>query len=152
MRVLAQDDHFNPPPLVGVGNALATGYFDEAHTAACGALWFGPPGTVTSLHHDTSNILFCQVVGRKRFRLFPPDEPTLLAGARGVYSHIDPERPGEALSNAWGHDEVLAPGEALFLPVGWWHHVRALDLSISVAFNNFAWPNGFEWYKPGTIE
>ncbi|MCA9637063.1 MAG: cupin-like domain-containing protein, partial [Myxococcales bacterium] len=39
---------------------------------------------------------------------------------------------------------------ALFLPVGWWHHVRALDLSISVALNAFARPNTFDWYKPGT--
>ena len=45
---------------------------------------------------------------------------------------------------------MLAPGEALFLPVGWWHHVRALDLSISVAFNHFTWPNDFDWYRPGT--
>ncbi|MDC0673215.1 cupin-like domain-containing protein [Nannocystis radixulma] len=129
--------------------ALPPGYFDETRSARCGALWFGPAGTVTSLHHDTSNILFFQVVGRKRFRLYPPDEPRLLAAARGVYSTLDPER--HELAGAFGLDEVLLPGEALFLPVGWWHHVRALDLSISVAFNNFVWPNEFEWYKPGAL-
>lgn len=129
---------------------LPAGFFDEARSAACGALWFGPAGTVTSLHHDTSNIFFCQVVGRKRFRLYAPDEPVLLAHARGVYSSLDPER-SDALRAVPAFDEVLAPGEVLFLPVGWWHHVRALDLSVSVAFNNFVWPNSFEWYKPGTI-
>jgi len=147
--LIANNRNLARPQLAGLlaDIALPTGYFDESRSAACGALWFGPAGTVTSLHHDTSNILFFQVVGRKRVRMYPPDEPRLLAAARGVYSTLDPERPG--LEGAYGLDEVLLPGEALFLPVGWWHHVRALDLSISVAFNNFLWPNEFEWYKPG---
>lgn len=29
---------------------------------------------------------------------------------------------------------VLAPGELLFIPVKYWHYVRALDLSFSVSF------------------
>jgi hypothetical protein len=29
--------------------------------------------------------------------------------------------------------------------------VRALDPSISIAFNNFGWPNGFDWYRPGQV-
>jgi len=129
---------------------LPTGYFDPApgRAARCGAFWFGPAGTVTALHHDTSNILFFQVVGRKRVRIYPADEPTLLAHARGVYNDLDPERD-PVLADLPGHDITLAPGDALFLPVGWWHHVRALDLSISVAFNHFVWPNEFDWYKPG---
>ena len=38
----------------------------------------------------------------------------------------------------------LNPGEALLIPIGWWHHVRALDVSISVSFTNFqgAFRNG----------
>ena len=131
---------------------LPTGYFDPkpGRAARCGAFWFGPAGTVTALHHDTSNILFFQVVGRKRFRLYAPDEPALLARARGVYNNLDPERDAAALATVPCLDIVLAAGEALFLPVGWWHHVRALDLSISVAFNHFTWPNDFDWYRPGT--
>jgi ribosomal protein L16 Arg81 hydroxylase len=131
---------------------LPAGYFDPApgRAARCGAFWFGPAGTVTALHHDTSNILFFQVLGRKRFRLYPPDEPALLTGARGVYNDLDPEHDAAVLAAVPGFDLVLAPGEALFLPIGWWHHVRALDLSISVAFNHFNWPNDFDWYRPGT--
>jgi len=131
---------------------LPAGYFDPkpGRAARCGAFWFGPAGTVTALHHDTSNILFFQVVGRKHFRLYAPDEPALLARARGLYNNLDPERDAAALATTPCLDIVLAPGEALFLPVGWWHHVRALDLSISVAFNHFAWPNDFDWYRPGT--
>ncbi|MCB9570386.1 MAG: cupin-like domain-containing protein, partial [Myxococcales bacterium] len=128
--------------------ALPPGYFDEARIADGAALWFGPAGTLTRLHHDCSNILFCQVVGRKRLRLGAPDDLALLGATRGVYSRIDPE--AAAGSGARFVDLTLAPGEALFLPVGWWHHVRALDLSISVALNAFARPNTFDWYKPGT--
>lgn len=152
LYLIANNRNLARPGLAGLLDdvCLPAGLFDEARSATCGALWFGPAGTVTSLHHDTSNIFFFQVVGRKRFRLYAPDEPALLGHARGVYSSLDPERP-DALAGAWGYDEVIAPGDALFLPVGWWHHVRALDLSISVAFNNFVWQNIFEWYKPGTL-
>jgi Cupin-like domain len=38
---------------------------------------------------------------------------------------------------------TLCPGEVLFLPVGSWHHVRALDISITMTFTNFAFNNDF---------
>jgi lysine-specific demethylase 8 len=31
-------------------------------------------------------------------------------------------------------DVVLGPGDVLFIPRGWWHHVRALSASFSVSF------------------
>ena len=125
---------------------LPEGYFAVDRLAGGAALWFGPAGTVTRLHHDCSNILLCQVVGRKRVRLGAPEDPALLAAARGVYSAIDPEAGSGA---AVLEDMTLEPGEALFIPVGWWHHVRALELSVSVALNAFARANDFGWYMPG---
>jgi hypothetical protein len=41
-------------------------YLDRERAKGRGSLWFGPAGTVTPLHHDTCNILFCQIYGRKR--------------------------------------------------------------------------------------
>jgi ribosomal protein L16 Arg81 hydroxylase len=38
---------------------------------------------------------------------------------------------------------VLEPGEILFLPVGWWHYVEALDISVTLASTNFHWQNDF---------
>jgi hypothetical protein len=29
---------------------------------------------------------------------------------------------------------ILAPGECLYLPVGWWHYIRSLTPSFSVSF------------------
>ena len=131
--------------------AAPEGLFATEKMRSSSALWFGPAGTITALHHDTSNILFCQIYGRKRLRIAPPDNPLLLPLARGLYSHLDPRDPApehvEAAASMF--DVVVEPGDALFIPVGWWHHVEALDVSISLALNGFGRNNVFPWYLPG---
>ncbi|HZU30878.1 MAG TPA: cupin-like domain-containing protein, partial [Candidatus Angelobacter sp.] len=37
---------------------------------------------------------------------------------------------------------TLEAGEFLFIPIGWWHWVKALEVSISVSFQNFIFSNG----------
>lgn len=123
---------------------LPTDYLDPERLQGCVSLWFGPAGTLTPLHHDTTNVLFCQIVGRKRFRMIAPQETSLLPGARDYYASIDDAREGALIKEL-----VISPGEALFLPVGWWHEVRSLDVSVSLSFTNFRRPNRFDWYKPG---
>jgi LPS sulfotransferase NodH len=112
-------------------------------------LWFGPAGTLTPLHHDTSNILLAQVAGRKRYRLIPAVEWQYLYNSSGVFSDVDCENPDLSrhpdFRNATIIDIVVEPGEVLFMPVGWWHHVRALDVSITISFTNFVFPNYFTW-------
>jgi Cupin-like domain len=128
---------------------LPPGWFDEARLPYGSALWLGPAGTITPLHHDTSNILFCQVHGRKRIVLAPPWASALLDTAEGVYNRRGPQ----ALTSEGIPAIVLElePGEALFIPVGWWHDVRALDASVSLAINAFARANVFGWYAPGSV-
>jgi hypothetical protein len=29
----------------------------------------------------------------------------------------------------------------LFVPIGWWHQVTALDFSVTLTYTNFRWPN-----------
>jgi LPS sulfotransferase NodH len=120
----------------------------EATVRQC-FLWFGPAGTVERLHHDTVNILIAQVVGRKRYRLIPASQWQYVYNSAGVFSDVDCENPDltrhPKFRNATMIDFVLKPGEVLFMPVGWWHHVRALDVSMSVAFTNFVFPNTYAW-------
>jgi len=135
-------------------------YVDPSRFYTYMSFWFGPAGTRTPLHHDGNNILFCQVVGRKEFYLVNPFEADLLPKAEGFYAHtrvpagFDSEglRPPDDAFPWPARRVVLAPGEALFLPVGWWHQVRALDLSVSISFLNFRSDNEFSWYAPGKMK
>lgn len=134
-------------------------YVDASRFHTFMSFWFGPAGTRTPLHHDGNNILFCQVVGRKEFYLVSPWELGLLERAEGYYTHkpIPPGMEGEGVRPADAEFPypavriVLEPGEALFLPVSWWHQVRALDRSVSISFLNFWENNHFEWYGPGKL-
>ena len=128
-------------------------YFDPAQGARAMSLWFGPKGTVTPLHHDTTSIVFHQIYGSKRFLLLSPFETALLGRARGVYCDVDPEQPDRypELRGVPILSVELAPGDSLFIPVGWWHHVRGLEVSISLSFTNLRVQNNYDWYHPGDI-
>jgi ribosomal protein L16 Arg81 hydroxylase len=84
--------------------------------------------------------LFCQLYGRKRLLLVPPLALDMYEAAESLYSGLDPEVQGALPSSAPHWQVTLEPGEALFIPVGYWHHVRALEVSISLALNGFNRP------------
>ena len=45
--------------------------------------------------------------------------------------------------------EVVAePGDTVFLPLGWWHQVSALDVSLSFSYSNIAVPNHYHFANP----
>lgn len=130
--------------------ALPAEYFGEPEPRRMG-WWFGPAGTHTPLHHDGDDSMFCQVLGRKRIRLAPPESMPLLEASRGVYCGWDPRDEAEARGGPERLIElVLAAGEALFIPAGWWHQVDALEVSMSVSALKFAWASDSSWYRPGT--
>jgi hypothetical protein len=113
-------------------------------------LWIGNRSRVAT-HYDIANNIACVVAGRRRFTLFPPDQiANLYVGpldynmAGQPVSLVDPLAPdltrfprfAEAQRAAIVVD--LEPGDALYLPAMWWHHVEAPG-----PFNllvNYWWP------------
>lgn len=102
-------------------------------------LWVGNEGIV-STHYDGADNVACVVAGRRRFVLFPPDQTGNLypgslnftpAGAPTSMvdlNHPDFERYPQfktALANAYSSE--LEPGDAIFIPMLWWHHVESLE-------------------------
>lgn len=107
-------------------------------------IWLGPAGTVSSMHTDPRDNILVQIVGVKRVILLAPEHgQEALPTCAGNMSNSTTWQPGDALGSAALalpglalHTCVLGPGDALFIPAGWWHHVTSLSVSISV---NFWW-------------
>jgi ribosomal protein L16 Arg81 hydroxylase len=109
--------------------------------------WFGPAGTITPLHHDVSNIIMAQVRGRKTVTLISPLDTEFVYNNNHCFSEVDVENVDAARFPLFARATILKvtiePGDMLFLPIGWWHHVRSLDTAVTVSFTNFAAPNDF---------
>lgn len=115
------------------------------------SIWIGNRVTA-SCHYDALSNIACCAVGRRRFTLFPPEqianlypgplEPTPGGQAVSVVDFDAPDferypRFRDALAVA--QSAVLEPGDAIFIPSLWWHHVQGLE-----AFNvlvNYWWSN-----------
>jgi hypothetical protein len=127
-------------------------FCDRARLKDLSFFWLGPQGTRTPLHHDTVLLLHTQVVGRKRWKLVSPLETPRLYNYNDVFSPVDADRPDLARYPDFAKvkvlDVTLEPGDTLFLPLGWWHQVAALETSVSLSWSNLAIDNRFEYRNP----
>ncbi|MEO0617553.1 MAG: cupin-like domain-containing protein [Pseudomonadota bacterium] len=102
------------------------------------SLWFGNRGQ-TAIHWDLPQNIACVVAGKRRFTLFPPDQlenlyvgPVDVTLAGQPVSLVDPLKPDlerfPRYAEAEKHKIVvtLGPGDALYLPSLWFHHVESL--------------------------
>ncbi len=101
-------------------------------------IFVGREGSPPTLHQDFggTHAYLAQVTGRKKCTLFSPQESELIYQGR-----IDPEKPDLSrfplLAKATFYEGILAPGEMLFIPAGWWHYVRVLEKSITFSYDFF---------------
>lgn len=102
-------------------------------------IWIGNKTTVAA-HYDAMDNIACVCAGRRRFTLFPPDQlenlyvgPIDFTPAGQAVSLVDFNNPdmnrfprfAEALEHA--QTVELEPGDAVFIPSMWWHHVEGLE-------------------------
>lgn len=158
LDILASQSEKRHPATFYVGSTSIPEYFPglecECRLPGVGEgvdpnLWLGNASLVAT-HCDAADNVACVASGRRRFTLFPPDQEENLyigdnrvtPGGRPV-SLVNLRAPDfnqfprfkQALSRAQVAD--LAPGDALYLPKGWWHNVESFGpLNVLV---NFWW-------------
>ena len=134
-------------PAIYLSSVDVQGYFDGLHQAnhvdlgarePIESIWIGTRTRIAA-HNDFPDNLACVAVGRRRFTLFPPAQfanlylgPLDNTPAGRPVSMVDLHKPDfeaypkfrEALKVAQVAE--LEPGDAIFIPSMWWHHVEAL--------------------------
>ncbi|WJG10126.1 cupin-like domain-containing protein [Aliiglaciecola sp. LCG003] len=102
------------------------------------SLWLGNQSRIAA-HYDIPDNLACTVAGRRRFTLFPPDQidnlyvgPIDFTPAGQSASLVDFQQPDFQrfpkfkLALEQAQVAELEPGDAIFIPSMWWHHVESL--------------------------
>ena len=159
-------------PVLSIQSAYVDEYFDKVGDenrmdvlgeAVRARIWIGN-ATRVATHNDDAENIACVAAGRRRFVLFPPEQLSNLyvgplevtpAGAPvSLASLIDPDFDRyPKLKDALGAGSFseLEPGDAIYIPTLWWHHVEGLE-AVNVLVNYWkggavggeAKPGGFD--------
>ena len=115
-------------------------------------IFIGPRGALTPLHLDIwgTHAWLAQLVGRKRWILFPPDQKELLYDCT-----VQPQNPDFArfplFRKAKPVECTIGPGDLIFVPGGWAHEVISLDATISIT-HNYMGPGCFTQSLSGSVK
>lgn len=124
-------------------------------------IWIGNRVT-TPAHFDEYHNVACVVSGARRFTLFAPEQVSNLyvgpldfapTGAAISMARLDqPDDPRfprlkDALAQAWQAE--LQPGDAIYIPPLWWHHVASLQ-RINALVNYWWKPQPADGHAPTT--
>ncbi len=144
--LLANRDVARPASLAVQSISTRTHLTGFAEANPCGLLdaeveprlWIGNR-VIIAAHQDPYENLACVVAGRRRFTLFPPSsvgdlyigpfELTPGGPTISMVSFDDPDlerHPRFARAMETALVAELEPGDALYIPYLWWHHVRSL--------------------------
>jgi hypothetical protein len=132
--------------------ALDERYLEPDPGRTHATLHVGAAGMVTRLRHEPSNVLSCQVDGWQHVIMVPALQIHRVYNSVSGYSDVDPLAPDLAryplFAGATQFHLDLGPGQALFIPAGWWHHVECTEPSIGISFTNFSFPNEITFQNP----
>lgn len=114
-------------------------------------IWLGNQHRVAA-HYDVLENIAVVGAGRRRFILFPPEQlPNLYVGPIDFtpagqpvslvdFEQPDPERfPRFSAALEHARTAVLEPGDAVYIPSMWWHHVEGLD-KLNILVNHWWYP------------
>jgi hypothetical protein len=112
--------------------------------------------------HPFGKALLCQVTGRKRVKLFAPDQSPFLYQSFN-FSKIEGEPVDLDEYPLYGkaryYECDVNAGEMLFFPIYWWHGVETPEFSSAVVFfwndpRRMRWlpPSGIPWHTPLLFE
>lgn len=108
-------------------------------------------GNITPAHYDEQHNFFAQLQGHKKCYLFPPEcyenlYPHPVYHPHDRQSQVDFDAPDferfPRLRDLRGYETVVGPGDVLYIPMYWWHHIESLSSNATVSVNF--------WYKAGS--
>ncbi|MBL7920156.1 MAG: cupin-like domain-containing protein [Bacteroidia bacterium] len=110
-----------------------------------GYMFFGSKNTKVRIHQDIdmSNVMLTQFHGRKRVILISPEYSDLLYRLPfNTYSLVDLDHPDynkyPGLAYVEANEYILEPGDALYMPSGYWHYITYLDGGFAVSYRKLA--------------
>ncbi|NOR69107.1 MAG: transcriptional regulator [Methylomarinum sp.] len=118
-------------------------------------MFFGCKDSVTQMHFDIdmSHVFHTAIYGKKTISLFPFEEgKNLHRYPFTCRSYVDIHNPDfeqyPGLKKAKGFQTVLEPGETLYIPSGYWHHVVYDEAScaISLRCTSTTWQGKFQGF------